>query len=364
VLLAASVSTDRKELLAQRWRRERTALGAVRERNGELLEGAVVLRGVKGSYRLPASGELGPACIDKNQPGGLFAILDWASGEVVWQRSWRPTVIAPIGFCLSDRMLYLGDEWGAAVFAVDVFEDPGRLLRRISHPYLNDVHGVYRSRRGLLIASAGTDAIVELDLDGNLLYEWWAADHGYTETTSGLERVSGRGMEHRHKRYHTRYQTTHLNEALFRDADERYLLAVLPRQGQIVQIDRHRPAADQSAEVLVDGLEFPHGLRRTPSGWMIASTESNEVLLMDDLFRFIDRISYKCRWIHDALMLSSGEIVINDPTRSVLAAFSGPPWQLTRAVPYPTNWRVFRVVELADGYEQGFSPSGWHPRLT
>lgn len=174
VLLAASISTDQKELLLQRWSREHLALGPHRQRNGELLAGDVVLRGAKQGYRLPTPGELGPMCANDKEPGGLFAIFDWASGEVVWQRSWRPMVMAPIGFCLSDGVLGRADEWCCAVSVIDVFDDPGRLLARISHPYLNDVHGVYRSSRGLLIASSGTDTIVELDVDGDLLYEWWA----------------------------------------------------------------------------------------------------------------------------------------------------------------------------------------------
>lgn len=354
MFLAASVTTVRKDLLLQRWDAERQALGPRRVQNGVLLEGEIVLRGLKDGYRLLGPGELGPAFTNENGDAGLFAVFDWTSGQIVWQHSWGGMLLAPFGFCFADEVCYLVDEWGCAVFAIDVFDRPGRLLRRISHPYLNDAHSVYRSSRGLLVTSSGADAIVELDLEGNLLYDWWAADYGYTTTLSGDERTAGRDLEHRNKLYHTRYQTTHVNEALFRDAEERYLLAILTRQGVVVQIDRHRPSGEQDPEILVDGLVHPHGLRRTPFGWIVTSTESNEVLLMDERFRFIDRIYYKCSWIHDALMLSSGEIVLNDPVRSVLAQFSGPPWRLVRVVPYPTDWRLFRLVELADGYERGF----------
>jgi hypothetical protein len=357
VLLAASVSTTRKDLLVERWARERQLLGPHRMQDGALLEGDIVLRGVKSGFRLPQPGELGPAFTDERGEAGLFAVFDWSSGEIVWQRSWGSMLLAPFGFCFADGVMYLVDEWGCSVLVVDVFDQPGTLLRRISHPYLSDVHSVYRTSRGLLVTSSGTDLIVELDLDGNLLYEWWAAEHGYTRAESGDTRTSGRGQEHRDKLYHTRYQTTHVNDALFRDPEERYLLALLQKQGQLIQIDRERPEADQDARVLVDGLVYPHGLRRTPTGWMVTSTGSNEVLMLDEAFRFVDRIFYRSPWIHDALLLSSGDVVLNDPTRSVMVQFGGPRWKITRTVSYPTNWRLFRLVELSDGYEQGFGQS-------
>lgn len=357
MFLAASISTARKELLVQRWNAERQALGPHRLRDGALLEGDVVLRGVKDGFRFPSEDELGPSFTNEKGEAGLFAVFEWPSGEVVWEQGWGAMLLSPFGFCFADDVLYLADQWGCSVFAIDVFEAPGRLLSRVSHPYLNDVHSVWRSRRGLLITSSGADAIIELDLEGNLLYEWWAAEHGYERTVSGDLRSAGRGLELRDKLFHTRYQATHVNEALFRDPEERFLLAILTKQGQVVQIDRQRPETDQEATVLVEGLVHPHGLRRTSFGWIVTSTESNEVLLMDEGFRFIDRISYRCPWIHDALLLSSGDIVLNDPVRSVLVQFTGPPWKMGRVVPYPTNWRLFRLVELADGYEHGFGLS-------
>jgi hypothetical protein len=357
MLLAASIATTRMDRLTQRWEAERQMLGPLQLRDEALLEGQVVLRGVKDGYRFLPDGEVGAAFDYDHGDTGLFAVFDYKSWEVVWKRSWGATLMFPFGFCFADNMLYLVDQWGCAVFAIGIFDEPGRLLRRISHPYLNDVHSVHRSSRGLLITSSGADAILELDLDGKLLYDWWAADHGYTETPSGIDRTSARGLEHRDKLYHSRYQSTHVNEALFRDDDERYLLALLMLPGRIVQIDRHAPAAEQHAEVLVDQLANPHGLRRTPSGWMVTNTKAHEVLFMDQDFRVTDRIYYEAAWIHDALMLSTGDVVLNDPGRGMLVQFSGPPWRLSRAVPYPKQWRLFRLQEVSGEYAGAFAPA-------
>lgn len=355
MLLAASIATTRMDRLTERWNAERQMLGPTRLKDGVLLEGQVVLRGFKEGYRMLSDEEIGPAFDYDHGDTGLFAVFDYKSWEVIWQRSWGATLMFPFGFCFADRVLYLVDQWGCAVFAIDLRDDPGRLLRRISHAHLNDVHSVGRTSRGLLITSSGTDAIHELALDGTLLYEWWAADHGYTETPSGMDRASERGSEHRDKLYHSRYQTTHVNDAQFRDPEERYLLALLMLPGRIVQIDRHAPGPDQQAEVLVDHLANPHSLRRTPSGWMVTDTSAHRVLLMDHDFRVVDQIYYESRWIHDALMLSTGDVVLNDPGRGLLVQFSGPPWRLTRVVPYPKNWRLYRLEELSGAYEGAFA---------
>jgi hypothetical protein len=355
MLLAASVATTRMDRLVERWDAERQLRGPLERRDGALLEGEVVLRGVKDGYRPLSEGEIGSPFDYDHGDTGLFVVFEWRSWEVVWQHGWGSTLMFPFGFCFADGVLYLVDSWGAAVFAVDVLERPGRLLARITHPHLNDVHSVRRTERGLLVTSSGTDAVLELDLDGRLLYEWWAADHGYTDTPSGAARRSERGAEHRDKLYHSRYQTTHVNDALFADADEQELLALLMLPGQIVRIDRSKPAAEQRPEVLIGGLANPHGLRRTPYGWMVTNTSANRVLLLDEGFHVVDSIHYGSRWIHDALMLSTGEVVLNDPHRGILVQFSGPPWRLSRVVPYPKHWRLFRLEEVPDRYAERFA---------
>ena len=103
---------------------------------------------------------------------------------------------------------------------------------------MNDLHGLERTSRGLLVVCSGTDAIIELDLHGHLLYEWWAADHGFTAGPARIQREAGHGHEHRDKFYHTRYQSTHVNTAVFQDRTERFILALLFHQGQLVRIDR------------------------------------------------------------------------------------------------------------------------------
>jgi hypothetical protein len=203
--------------------------------------------------------------------------------------------------------------------------------------------------------------VLEMDLDGNVLYEWWAGDHGYTTSAAGVERLPQHGREHRDQHYHTRFHTTHLNDAVFRDADERYLLAVLFHQGQIVQIDRSLPPECQKAEVLVDGMVHPHGVKRTPGGWLVSSSSSNEILFFDEDFRLVDRLHFRSGWIHDCTLLSSGDLLVNDAGRCQLIQFRGPPWHIVSVIPYSEDYRLYRVMEVPPEYEDAFRCAGGLP---
>jgi hypothetical protein len=173
-------------------------------------------------------------------------------------------------------------------------------------------------------------------------------------TAAGEERPSGRGQEHRDRFYHTQHQATHVNEATFRDPDERYLLAVLFHQGQVIQIDRSLPPSEQRAEVLLEGLSRPHSLRRTSLGWLVCSSAGGEVVLLNDAFQVIDRIVYRTGWIQDCTTLPSGDLLLIDASRSCLVQLAGPPWRVVSVTPYPDLWHMHRLLEVPLAYQQGF----------
>ena len=193
-----------------------------------------------------------------------------------------------------------------------------------------------------------------MDLQGNSLYEWWACDFGYDKTPSGKIRTAGRGQEHRDQYYHTRYHTTHLNDARFRDAEERYLLSLLFHQGELIQIDRHQTADKQKAKVLLDGLVRPHGLERNPLGWILCNSLSKELLILDDEFKIADRVSYDGGWIQDCTMLANGHILLNDVDNHRLVEHAGPPWEIVSVTKYPDSWRMGELLQVPAGYDKGF----------
>ena len=364
MLVAASIFSERMDLLGARWRLQ----GGLPPVPGQKVNNFVtsgpketpsdfVLHWQKEGYRLLEPGVLEPVFEDQPPYKGTFVVYDWDTRQIIWQSNWGAMLATPSGYCFADSALYMTDVEGANIFRIDIADEPGKLLDRISHPYFNDLHGITRTKRGFLVPCSGTDVIVEVDLDGNLLYEWWAAEHGYTMTPSGRERPSGRGQEHRDQAYHTRFHATHMNEAVFRDADERYILALLFHQGQMIQIDRSLPEAEQQAEVVLDGLARPHGLKRTPTGWLLANTLGKELVVLDDDLQVVERIPYDGGWIQDCTRLSTGRILINDVDGKLIVELAGPPWEIVSTTRFPMLWRMGQLTEVPAEYEAGFRRS-------
>ena len=49
----------------------------------------------------------------------------------------------------------------------------------VSSPLFNALHSISRTQRGYLVASTGLDLILEFKRDGEILWNWWATDHGF-----------------------------------------------------------------------------------------------------------------------------------------------------------------------------------------
>lgn len=361
MLVAASIFTERMDLLGQRWR----LTGGLPPVPGQKVNNFVTtgpketppdlqLEWVKENYRILEPGDLGPA-FDGDPPyKGTFVVYDWDTRQIVWKADWGAMLATPSGYCFADDALWITDVEGANIFQVDIKDDPGKLVKRISHPNLNDLHSIDRSSRGLLLPASGNDTINELDLDGNLLFEWWAAEHGFTKTPSGRERPAGRGQEHRDKGYQTRFHSTHVNDARFYDEDERYILALFFHQGALVRIDRGKPDAEQNAEVILDGLARPHGLEKTPQGWLLANTLGKELVLLDFDLKVKQRIPYDGGWIQDVTMLSNGNLLVNDVDNKKLVEMAAPSGEIVGETRFPMLWRMGEINEVPPALEPGF----------
>jgi hypothetical protein len=305
---------------------------------------------IKEGYRLlpNAVGRPEAAFDDVSSFNGLMVVIDLDTGREVWRSRWDRLLATPSGFCFDGTTMYVADLEGSAVLEIDMREVPGRLVRRLSHPALNDVHAVTRTSRGLLIASTGTDMVIEVGLDGTPLYEWWAGDYGFTTTIGGLHRPPDPTAEHRNRYYHTRYQTTHLNAARYRDPEETELLVLLWHQGTLVSIDTTAPAGKQYPRPVLDGLTHPHSLRPLPDGgWTIADSQGKRIVVLDRELRLVDQIPSVDGWIQDALPLPDGRVLVADVNRFrlLLQDTAGHPY---REYPVDRNWRVYGLEVVPD----------------
>ncbi|MBB6147251.1 hypothetical protein HNQ77_005245 [Silvibacterium bohemicum] len=360
MLLAASVYTTNSEKLRARWKLE-SGLPAV---PGQKVHTPAVtgpkttsspLTWTKDDYTFLPVSELGPSLNPDQNYMGAFVVYDWDQHSIIWQADWGNYLGNPAGVCFADGQLYVSDFEASNIFEVSLDAEPGKLLKRISHPYFNDLHSLERTKRGLLSASCGTDLIIEVDRDGNLLWEWWAAEHGYSVTPSGEPRASGRGGEHRDKYYHTKFQATHLNCTTVRDRDEeRYILCLLFHQGLLIQIDRSLPPEQQKGEIILEGLARPHALEKIPGGWILANTLAKELIVLDDNLKRKESIEYDGGWIQDCTRLPNGNILLNDVDNHVLVEFAGPQWKIVHKTEYPEAWRMGELVVVPVEHEAAF----------
>ena len=302
-MLVAGAVTGNLEKYRERWRREATeffvqsAERAAAGQVGEPIQPDETITRPLDGYRLTDDEhDLEPVFAAESDWVGPLFVVDWERGEVVWTTDWGAVLPTPSAFCFDGGRLYVSDRKASCIFEVDFERRPGRLLRRITNPAFNDIHSIVRTRRGLLVTCSGSDAVVEVDFQGRSLYEWWAGEHGFTLTPEGFERPSGRGLEHRDRFYHTRYHTTHVNYARYRDDEERHLLVLLWQQQALVEVDTALPQEEQEPRLILGGLCRPHHLKPLDDGYVIANSCASELVLLDRELRVTSRIPSSRTW--------------------------------------------------------------------
>lgn len=215
-------------------------------------------------------------------------------------------------------------------------------------PLLNAVHWLTRSRAGWLVVSSGIDLVFEIDVHGNVLWTWWALDHGYECDPLGRVRVLDRGADHRGIDYGTLANVTHVNAAA--ELPDGSVLATLFHQGELVRIRR-----DGRTDVVLSGLRHPHAVRLLPDGRAsVADTGRGRVVLVDvERCVSAEVLAIATDWLQDARwdptagswVLVDGRnshvVVVPgrgpddvDPERAVVHRFA-PAWRLYSTVADP-----------------------------
>lgn len=211
---------------------------------------------VLGSYEKP-----------KEDLGGLLCIIDDLGAS-------QKTVDLKLAAGMVDS------EQGVLVTAFDSIHelDPEQgVLKRdvVSLPLFNALHSISRTRRGYLVASTGLDLLVEFNRQGEVLWTWWATDHGFALTPTGQPRELDKSADHRTIKYGTLSQTTHVNSAA--ELPDGRILATLFHQGTVVAIDRESGAW----QTVLEGLDHPHAVRvLDEQHFTVADTVHGKALLV------------------------------------------------------------------------------------
>jgi hypothetical protein len=145
----------------------------------------------------------------------------------------------------------------------------------VRSPLFNALHSICRTRRGYLVASTGLDLLVEFNQEGEILWNWWATDHGFDLMPTGRPREINKAADHRTMQYGTLSQTTHINSAV--ELSDGRFLASLFHQGMVIAIDRETGAWQS----VLEGLDHPHSVRvLDEEHFTVADTVRGKALLV------------------------------------------------------------------------------------
>ncbi len=167
----------------------------------------------------------------------------------------------------------------------------------VSLPLFNALHSLSRTQHGYLVASTGLDLLVECNRKGDVLWQWWATDHGFERTPAGQLRVLDKEADHRAIKYGTLSQTTHVNSAA--ELPDGRILASLFHQGMVIIIERKTG----KWHPVIEGLDHPHAIRvLDEEHFTVADTVHGRALLVHlhgNIGRVEEEINAETNWLQD-----------------------------------------------------------------
>jgi hypothetical protein len=216
----------------------------------------------------------------------------------------------------------------------------------ISLPVFNMLHSLSRSRHGYLVASTGLDAILEFTSEGDLLWSWWATEHGFVETPTGEERLLDKTIDHRGIKYGTLTQTTHVNSVA--ELSDGTVLATLFHQGMVIAIDRETG----NWQPVLKGLDHPHSVRIINENYItVADTGRGRALLVkleDKKGRIETEVWTDTNWLQDSFYDYQHDrwlLVDGKNSRVVLRTGTAGEKELGHVNLNP-EWRLYEVLPL------------------
>jgi hypothetical protein len=222
--------------------------------------------------------------------GGRVVLLDWSNRRIAA----NVKVAGASGIAITPDAIYTSSWTGNFV---ERLSNTGA-RQELSHPWFNHLHTVELTDTGtLLVASAGADLILELSLEGEVLWNWFGPDHGFTHSPP---HTFDPALDYREIRRSTSERAMHVTSALPLDRDR--ILAALFHQGVVVVIER----GTGDAQVVMDGLIRPHGIHRCPGGFIFSDTLGHRIILLDEQLKLRNILPFGTQWLQDSIVTSAG----------------------------------------------------------
>jgi hypothetical protein len=227
--------------------------------------------------------------------GGRIDIIDWATKKIAWSM----TVECPTGtYRASNDLLMANTLRSGAILAISLSQKA--ILTTIDNDLFNKPHSLVKTSSGWMVASTGTDAIVEVDSSGKTIYSFLFTEHGYKSDQLGGERIVDRETKHQGVEYPSLHQTTHVNYCRYVDEKESKIVATLFHPGELVLIDKE---AD-TIQVVLRGLKNPHNLKDAGAGrHLLCNTSANTIMVLNDQLELTQELGADLgmSWVQDAI---------------------------------------------------------------
>lgn len=267
--------------------------------------------------------------------GGKIVIIDWVNKKIIWDID----IDLPAGITYYNGLLFANSMKNHILG----FDKSKKIQHLIKNKNFNSLHSLIKTPKGFLVTSSGTDLILEVDILGKTLFEWWATDHGFNMTPSGEERILDKEKNHSIEIYPTLSQTTHVNSALPYKWDS--ILATLFHQGVLIKINKQTG----DSVVLLEGLSNPHAIYSVTNGFLISDTHNNRALVLDENFRVTREIKAEFKWVQDAIMESGGNFIIADADNNRIVEVLGQDKNsIISTYDFNKEWRIFQIKEISE----------------
>lgn len=245
----------------------------------------------------------------RGEPGGKLQLLEHQGGlgnirlleEIYPTKPFGMAYVAGEGLYFV-RGLPCAENGVAGDEHIARLNEQGEIDLEIRHPWFSQIRALRRTENGLLLASSGVDAILEVNLQGEVIWDWWATENGYPKAYGGSIRSIDKSLDHRLFCYSGKLQSTHLNSAIIDPYNPDKVLTILFYQGCVARIDRKTLALD----IVISGLSGAHHIRPHSKGYMLSNSRKGEVLIYNRQFELIERIKgtadfFPVKWVQDAI---------------------------------------------------------------
>jgi hypothetical protein len=170
-------------------------------------------------------------------------------------------------------------------------DDGYRVIRRLSRPWMSDIHYVEPAGEGILVVNTGFEEVLEIGWTGNLDGQRWdltAAGYGPALMTRAAE---NRGVDQStvecheiHVNYAHRLPDGRLVVSVFKEGRQR-------RQGAVLLVDRQNRILSRLAPAELEYTHCPVPVNgATENGWWVCSSGTDTVLRLSTDGRVCDRI--------------------------------------------------------------------------